>query len=327
MSKIKCAVIGTGYLGKFHAEKYHNLPNAELVAVCDINQSCSQNIATLYDAIPYTDYRRLVAETRPEAVSIVVPTSLHHEVTKFFLENNIHVILEKPITTSLEEADDLIELAYRKNLILQIGHLERFNPVLLAVQNILDRPMFIESTRLAPFKLRGTDVCVNLDLMIHDIDIVQHLVQSPIKNVQASGAPVLSDNIDITNARIEFVNGCIANFTASRISTKPKRKLRIFQHNAYISTDLNDKTLTISHKGVSNNTITSPATSNAPEIVKEEMVLEKGDAILDEIRAFLDSIINKTAPLVSGEDGRKALATALQITQLAMSSWQQYLKR
>lgn len=320
-SKIKCAVIGVGYLGKFHAEKYHNLPNADLVAVCDFDAQRAQEVATAYNTRAYTDYQQLIADAKPDAVSIVVPTSLHHEVSKIFLQNNIHILLEKPITTTIEEAEELINIAQNNNLVLQVGHLERFNPVLLTIQKQLNQPMIIESVRLAPFKLRGTDVSVILDLMIHDIDIVQHIVQSPIKSIQASGAPVLSEHIDIANARIEFNNGCIANFTASRISTKAKRKLRVFQHDTYFSGDLDSKTLTVSRKGTSN---TMP---NTPEIIKEELTLEKNDAIMEEIKAFLDSITNKTPPLVSGEDGKKALATALQITAQAMSRWQQYLQK
>lgn len=321
MNKIKCAVIGVGYLGKFHAEKYHNLPNADLVAVCDFDAQRAQEVATAYNTRAYTDYQQLIADTKPDAVSIVVPTSLHHEVSKIFLQNNIHVLLEKPITTTIEEAEELINIAQNNNLVLQVGHLERFNPVLLTIQKQLNQPMIVESVRLAPFKLRGTDVSVILDLMIHDIDIVQHIVQSPIKSIQASGAPVLSEHIDIANARIEFNNGCVANFTASRISTKAKRKLRVFQHDTYFSGDLDSKTLTVSRKGSSN---VMPST---PELIKEELTLEKNDAIMEEIKAFLDSIINKTPPLVSGEDGKKALATALQITAQAMSRWQQYLQK
>lgn len=327
MNKLKCAVVGVGYLGNFHAEKYHNLPNAELIAVCDSDPQRCEKIASIYDVPAYTDYNQLISAAEPDAVSIVVPTSLHHAVTKVFLANKIHVLLEKPITTTLEEADELITLARENNLVLQIGHLERFNPVLLAMQKILDHPLFIESVRLAPFKLRGTDVCVNLDLMIHDIDIVQHLVKSPIKNVHTYGAPVLSDNIDICNARVEFANGCVANFTASRVNTKPKRKLRIFQRDAYLSGDLNEKILTISRKNSKSiDDFGAALQCDTPEIVREEIVLEKGDAIKDEIKAFIDAIIKRTQPLVSGEDGKLALATALQITQLTMASWQQYVR-
>jgi len=321
MNKLKCAVIGEGYLGKFHAEKYSKLPNAELVAVCDSDPQRAKEIAAAHNIKAYTNYEQLINEAKPDAVSIVVPTSLHHEVTKIFLQNNIHVLLEKPITTTIDEADELIDLAQKNKLVLQIGHLERFNPVLLTINQLLNRPMFIESVRLAPFKPRGTDVSVILDLMIHDIDIVQHLVQSPIKNILASGAPVLSEHIDIANARIEFNNGCIANFTASRISTKAKRKLRVFQYDTYFSGDLDSKTLTISRKGASN------IVPNTSELTKEELALEKNDAIMEEIQAFVAAIINKTPPLVSGEDGRRALATALQITAQAMARWQQYSQK
>lgn len=328
--KLKCAVIGVGYLGKFHADKYANLPNAELVAVCDLNAQTSAEIAAKHSVPAYTDYLALIKEVKPDAVSIVVPTSLHYKTAKAFLENGIHVLLEKPITTTIKEANALIDLARRHKVVFQIGHLERFNPALLSVQKLIDHPLFIESIRVAPFKLRGTDVCVNLDLMIHDIDIVQHLVKSPIKHIQASGAPVLSENIDIAHAHVEFVNGCVANFTASRISTKPSRKLRVFQHNAFFAADLDNKTLTISRKGsAAINKINDKGKdlSAVPELIKEEMVLEKGDAILDEIKAFVTSVNTNTPPLVTGEDGKRALETALKITKLAAKGWKTHLKK
>ena len=315
----------------------------------------AQEIASSYNIPAYDNYHQLIQEINLDAVSIVVPTSLHYEVAKTFLENNIHVLLEKPITTTIDEAEELITIAKKNNLVLQVGHLERFNPVFLAIQasqkslqdgteldasglalqqqsnfasnqnaqgkRILDQPTFIETVRLAPFKPRGIDVSVILDLMIHDIDIVQQLAQSPIKSIQASGSPVVSSHIDIAEARIEFDNGCIGKLTASRISTKAKRKLRVFQHDTFLAGDLDNKTLTISRKD------TNAAAANAPLIVTEELTLEKNDAILQEINAFINSIIKQTPAVVSGEDGKKALATALQITAQAMSRWQQYGKR
>ncbi|KPJ67300.1 MAG: UDP-N-acetyl-D-glucosamine dehydrogenase [Coxiella sp. DG_40] len=316
MNKIKCAVVGVGYLGKFHAEKYAKLPNAELVAVCDTDEKCCHEIATLHNVNAIKNYQELLGKIN--AVSIVVPTTCHYSIAKFFLDNNIHVLLEKPITNTVEEANELINIAKMNKLILQIGHLERFNPVLMALKNTLEKPLFIESLRLSPFKLRSIDVNVILDLMIHDIDIVQYLVDSPIKQIHASGAPVLSNKADIANVRIEFMSGCVANVTASRISLKSKRHLRIFQHNAYFSGDLTNKTLGIHRKG--NNEMFP----GIPEIIRDNLSLQSNDALLEEIKAFLDSITNKTPPLVSGEDGMRALQTATQITQIISSNIEKY---
>lgn len=312
MNKIRCAVIGVGYLGKFHADKYAALENAQLVAVSDADPERCREIAQLHNVAAITDYKELLGKV--DAVSIAVPTSKHHTVAKFFLENKIQVLLEKPITTTVAEAEELIKLAKAHNLVLQIGHLERFNPVLVALQDVLHTPLFIESLRIAPFKLRAIDVNVVLDLMIHDIDIIQHLVGSPIKDIRASGAPVLSKKLDIANARIEFENGCVANVTSSRVSFKPKRQLRIFQHDAYFSGDLHNKTLSIHRKGK------NEMFPGIPEIVRENLALEDSDALLAEIKAFLAAITNKTAPLVSGADGLMALHTATRITDIVKAN-------
>ncbi len=325
MKKIRTAVVGVGYLGKYHAEKYSFLPNSELVAVCDVDQSQCQEIAAIHSVEAIFDYRKLIGKI--DAVSIVVPTVLHYSVAKFFLDNHIHVLLEKPITSTVAEAEKLIAIATKNNLILQIGHLERFNSALHAVKHILKGPRFIESYRLAPFRPRGTDVNVVLDLMIHDIDIIQDMVGAPIKHIAANGATVLSNHTDIANARIEFTNGCVANVTASRVSAKITRKLRIFQHDAYIVLDLQNKTLDINHKGISD------MFPGVPEIVREEQSFEPGDALRDEINSFLDCIAQGKPPLVSGEDGKKALATAIEIANIvanqtplpSSASWMQEL--
>lgn len=308
MQKVRTAVIGIGYLGKFHAEKFATLPQSELVAVCDINLTQCQAIAEKYQTIAYSDYRELIGKV--DAVSIVVPTVYHYEVAKFFLEHQVHVLLEKPITRSLAEADELIEIARQNNCILQIGHVERFNSTVIALQDILSNPRFIESHRLAPFNPRVTDVNVVLDLMIHDIDIIQYIVKSPIKSIDASGVNVLSNHIDIANARIRFQNGCVANVTASRVSVKSERKMRIFQHDAYISTDFQHKKLAIFRK------IADPLHMGTEKIIHEERSFEQGDALRAEINAFLTTIKQNTPPVVTGEDGRNALATAIMISQL-----------
>lgn len=308
MKKIKCAVIGVGYLGRFHVEKYAQLPNAHLIGVCDIDVKRGNNIAQKNGVSSTTDFRDLIGKV--DAVSIVTPTQSHYKIAKIFLENGVHVLLEKPITNTVSEAEDLIAIANEKKLVLQIGHLERFNTVVNALEKYLDNPRFIECIRLAPFKLRSIDVNVVLDLMIHDIDLIQYIVGSPIKKIHANGACVLSDQIDIANARIQFENQCVANVTASRVSLKQERRLRVFQPEAYISLDLQHKQLAIHRKG------TNEMFPGIPDIICEEQAFEQGDALRDEIIAFLNSIAHQTPPAVSGVDGKMALATAIEITDI-----------
>jgi predicted dehydrogenase len=235
---------------------------------------------------------------------------MHYQVAKECLENGIHVLLEKPMTVTVAEADELIEIARAKKLVLQIGHLERFNSAVLALKPVLTTPQFIESHRLAPFNPRGADVNVVLDLMIHDIDIIQNLVQSPIKQIDANGVSVLTKEHDIVNARISFESGCVANVTASRVTMKPQRKMRIFQPDAYISIDFQDKVLSVHRKGE------KEMFPGIPEITSEESIFDNSDAILAEATAFLEAINNKSAPPVTGEDGRLALDTAIRISEI-----------
>jgi len=235
MKKLQVAVIGSGYLGRFHAQKYANHPEVELVAVVDTNQTRAAELASETGANPLSDYRDVY--TKVQAASVVVPTPLHYSVAKDLLEHGIHVLLEKPMTITVEEGSQLIALAHEHNLVLQIGHLERFNPAYLAVEKTVKDPLFIESHRLNSFQERGTEVDVILDIMIHDIDIILNLVDDEVERIHAVGIPVISSMIDIANARLEFKNGCVVNVTASRISDKSMRKIRIFQHDAYISID------------------------------------------------------------------------------------------
>lgn len=307
MRKLKCAVIGAGYLGKFHAEKYASLKDCELVAVVDINADAAQQVAEKYGARALTDYRELLGHV--DAVSVVVPTSFHHCVSKDFLNADTHVLVEKPITVTVEEADELIAIAREKNLILQVGHLERFNPAVRGLEKMEDKPLFIESHRLSPFNPRANDVSVVLDLMIHDIDIILALVDSEVEKIDASGTAVLTQGTDIANARITFKNGCVANVTASRISLKMERKMRMFRPCSYISVDFQNRVL------VKHRTGEKEMFPGIPEIVTEESVFESGDALLDEIKHFVMCVQTGENPLVSGEAGRKALATAIEITK------------
>ena len=308
MKKLRCAVIGVGYLGKFHAQKYAELENAELIAVVDANIEQAKNIADQFNCLALKDYHDLAGKV--DAVSIVTPTKTHYTIAQFCLKEQLHVLLEKPMTSTVTEAEKLINLAKKNKLILQIGHLERFNSAITALTPILKTPKFIESYRIAPFTLRGSDVNVVLDLMIHDIDLIQYLVNAEIKSIVANGAPILSTEIDIANARIEFTNGAVANVTASRAGTKQERSMRIFQEDAYIAANLQNKSCTIYKKG------NGEMFPGIPDIQMETLQLHENDAIKDEIKAFLHSIDKQEPALVSGEAGKLALETAAKITAI-----------
>ena len=242
-----------------------------------------------------------------DAVSIVVPTVYHHDVTKVFLDSGVDVFVEKPITSTVDEAERLIDSADKKNLILQVGHLERFNPAIIALQGHLKEPMFIESHRLSPFPERSTDVDVTLDLMIHDIDIILNIVKSDISTIDAVGVPIVTSHVDIVNARLSFESGCVANVTASRVSVEKMRKIRIFQSDAYISIDYASqkievlKKVTDKEKGLS--------------IIKEDIDISKSDYLSDEIRSFIDSVKTRGKPPVTGSDGKRALEVVMMIKE------------
>jgi predicted dehydrogenase len=305
---LRTAVIGVGYLGRFHAQKYAQLENCELVAVVDANPATAQKVADELKVEGSSDYAAVLE--RVDAVSIAVPTPLHHAIGCEALRRGVHVLMEKPIATTVAEARELVDLASRHRCVLQVGHLERFNPAIVAAVDRLGKPRFVESHRLAPFKQRGTDVSVVLDLMIHDIDLIQELVGEPIESIDAVGAQIFSGEIDIVNARLHFRGGCVANTTASRISLKQERKIRIFQDDAYLSIDMQQKILTVIRKKEE-----APVESPA-QVAIEEQSYDQGDALLAEIQAFVAAIRNGTPPVVSGEDGLRALETAIKITEL-----------
>jgi predicted dehydrogenase len=307
----RCGVVGVGYLGRFHAQKYAALENAQLVGVVDSNREQVEKVAQETGSTPFSDHRQLFGQV--EAVSIAVPTLHHYSVAKEFLERGIHVLIEKPITATLQEAQELNAIAKKTGALIQVGHLERFSPGLMAAATQCQNPMFIESTRLAPFKLRGSDVNVVLDLMIHDVDIILDLVKSPLRSIAASGARVLSNDIDIANARLEFENGCIANVTSSRVSLKTERKMRIFQPGAYLSVDFQARGLSVYRLGE------GEQFPGVPEIVAEQKSYGESDPLNAEIMAFLDSIQNQTPVVVTGEDGERALRAAFQITDLVLA--------
>jgi len=307
MKLIRTGVIGTGYLGKFHADKYSELAESELVGIVDTDYEAAQTISNRLNVPAFKSYEELF--DRVDAVSIVVPTELHHKIAKDFLLNGIDVLVEKPMTTTLEEAEDLIETAKKNKCVLQVGHLERFNAAVLALNNVIKQPLFIESHRLAPFKDRGTDVDVILDIMIHDIDIILNIVGSPVKAIHAVGVPVVSsENNDIANVRLEFESGCVANVTASRISAKEMRKIRIFQHDKYLSIDYAAQQVEVYGK-------TDSDEHDTPQITYDQIDIKQGDSLKEEIRSFLSAVRSRSIPEVPGEAGKNALKVALEIVE------------
>lgn len=308
MDAIRAAVVGAGYLGRFHAQKYASEEGCRLAAVVDTRPEAREALAKELGTTAVADHRELLGKV--DAVSVVTTTPAHFAIARDFLEAGAHVLVEKPITETVEQAQGLIDIAARCGRILQVGHLERLNPAIVAAERELAGARFIECQRLAPFKERGTDVNVVLDLMIHDIDIVQSIVGRRIESIDAVGTPVFSGAVDIANARLRFEGGCVANVTASRVSLKTERKLRLFRDDAYLSIDLQQRILTVIRKRP-----TAPAAGELPVLI-EEQNFEQGDALRAEIRSFLDCIRHGRPPVVSGEDGLRALETAIRITGL-----------
>lgn len=300
MDKLKVAVIGAGHLGSIHAKIYKQIPDCTLVGVCDTNPINVKAVSRSLRVLGFSDYRELFGKI--DAASIAVPTRLHHEVARDFLEHNIHLLVEKPFTVSLAQADDLIESAQNKKLILQVGHIERFNSAFCATQKIIKNPKFIECHRLSTFPNRSLDVGAVLDIMIHDIDIVLGLVGSKLKKVESVGVNVLTPFEDIANARLTFENGCIANLTASRVSDEVMRKIRIFQEDTYISLDYKNAAASVYRRAQG-------------KITKERLPIEKEQPLQKELASFIDCVINKKTPLVSGPVAREALAVALEIQE------------
>jgi predicted dehydrogenase len=318
MKKIRAAVIGVGYLGRFHAQKYAQITDCELLAVVDPSPEARERVAAEVGARALADHAGLVGQV--DAVSVATPTPSHCAIARDFLEAGAHVLVEKPITETLAEARELVRLARDRGRVLQVGHLERFNAAILAAEPYIRTPRFIECHRLAPYRERGTDVNVVLDLMIHDIDIIQTIVAAPIESIDAVGTPVFSDEIDIANARIRFVTGCVANATASRVSLKTERKLRIFEDEAYLSLDLQQKILTVIRKRDGARGAAAGSAAGLLPVTIEERSFEHGDALKSEIESFLECIRGGREPVVSGEAGLRALETAIRITEQVRSA-------
>lgn len=303
MGKVKVGVIGVGYLGQFHAQKYAGHPDVSLIGVVDADQGRCAEIAKKLNTRAFNDPKELLGQV--DAVSIVVPTVLHYGVAKLFLEQGAHVLLEKPMTVTLDQADELIRLASRKGLVLQVGHIERFNPAVTAIRARISSPRYLTAERAAPFTVRCTDVNVVLDLMIHDLDIVTDLAGSEPKELCAAGASVITPEIDIATARIVFQSGCVADITASRVSDEKKRILRVFDSEGVYASDYQTQKATVSRR----------RSGAAPELVVQDISTDRCDTLNEEIHAFVRSVQSGKRPLVSGSDGRRALALAGMITE------------
>ena len=298
MQKLRVGVVGVGHLGSIHAKIYQEIPNCSLVAVCDIDKTRLDAISQSLNISGYADYQELFAKV--EAVSIAAPTRLHYKIAHDFLKHNIHCLVEKPFTSNLKEADALIKDARKNKLILQVGHIERFNSAFSATQKLIKEPKFIECHRLSPFPHRSLDVGVILDLMIHDLDIVLGLVSSKIKKIESVGVNVLTQFEDIANARLTFQNGCVANLTASRISDEVMRKIRIFQQDTYISLDYKEASACVYKK-------------TGSTITKENLPIEKEEPLEKELESFVNCVLRHKEPLISGKVAREALQVALEI--------------
>lgn len=307
MSRLRVAVIGVGYLGRFHAAKYAGIDGVELVAVVDRDAHQAAEVAREVGTRAVDDHRHLLG--RVDAVSVVVPTPAHYAVARDFLEHGADVLIEKPITTRLDEADELIRIAAARGRFIQVGHLERFNPAVVALRERIAAVRFIESHRLSLFKPRCTDVSVVLDLMIHDLDLILHLVGSAVTEIRAAGISVVSPHLDIANARLAFANGCVANVTASRLATRNERKMRLFQPDAYLTIDFGNHTATV----IRPDATAAADAGGLPGMHTERRTLDAGDALDDEIRSFVTAVRRRSVPEVTGEMGRDALRLALAI--------------
>jgi len=309
MEKLRAAVIGVGHMGRFHALKLASCEGVQLAAVVDVDPARAREVALEVGCAAQTDYRILLGQL--DAAAVAVPTELHHEVVRSCLEAGVNVLVEKPIARTLAETDVLLELARARRLVLQVGHLQRFNPAFQALAAQEGRPLFIDIERLSPFKARGTDVDVVLDLMIHDLDLVLALAKAPVEQMSACGFRVLTGAIDIANARLEFADGCVASLSASRVSQSPVRKLRVFRHDAYVSADLQGQRLRHVRRG-------------GGGIEETEQAFERADELRAQAEAFVRAVREGGTPLVSGEQGRSALALALEIGELVNQRLQQH---
>jgi predicted dehydrogenase len=318
--KIRVCVIGVGHLGEYHVQKYKAHPEVELVGVVDSNFERADEIGNRYDVKAYRTYEDLLKNV--DAVSLAVPTESHFDVSMDILSAGRHLLVEKPITYQLEPADTLIKRAEDKGLILQVGLVERFNPAVVKMESLLTKPLFIESHRMNNFTIRGTDVDVVLDLMIHDLDIILHMVRSEVKDIHAVGMSVVTGKTDVANARIVFENGATANLTASRVSDRVTRKIRVFQPDAYLLADCHKREFYMTR--IDNQDCGSSGTLHL-KTVKD--VFPNSDPLADQIGYFINSVINGVKPARTERDERKALKTAIRIIDLIKTGCQEFHPR
>lgn len=324
MNKLKVAAVGVGHLGKEHARVYAELPGVELVGVVDVQEKQAEKIARQYNTRFFTKYQDVIGQV--DAVSIAVPTKSHYAIAKDFLQNGVHVIIEKPMTGTIPEAKELIDISKAKGLVLQAGYIERFNPTIAAIKKLAIKPKFIECHRLSPFTFRSADIGVVLDLMVHDIDIILSMTGSTVKKIDAVGVSVISDKEDIANVRIQFQNGCVANITASRVSLTPMRKMRLFSEDSYISIDYQKKDaliykkspkLTLKALNVAEMDISTIADLKSyvfGDLLKIERIkMDDYEPLKRELESFVNCIVEHKEPIVSGEDGLKAIEVAYDI--------------
>ena len=306
--KLKVGVIGVGHLGEYHVQKYMALSSVDVVGVVDTDLDRAHEIARRYDTKSFGTHQDFLPLV--DAVSLAVPTEKHFDVVKDILRSGVHLLIEKPITYEIGPADILLNIAREKNLKLQVGLVERFNPAIVGMEALLTNPVFIESHRMNQFTTRGTDVDVVLDLMIHDLDIILHFIQSEVKEVHAVGMSVLTGKTDIANVRMIFENGTVGNLTASRVSDNTLRKIRVFQPDAYIAADCFKRELSVTRLDGA-----IDPSSGFPLVVTEKKQYPRTDPLADEITAFVDAVINGSQPVVPGSDGRRALNFALEIIE------------
>ncbi len=319
--KLNIGVVGVGHLGKWHAQQLQAIPAANLTGVFDIDSRRAEEVAAEFHTRAFSSFESLLEKV--DALSIVTPTTTHYDFARQALKNGKHIFLEKPITESVEQGEELVDMAQKEHLKIQVGHIERFNPAILALENILINPLFIESHRLSNFNPRGTDVAVVLDLMIHDIDLILSFVHSPVKEIHASGVGIISPTEDIANCRLEFENGCVANVTASRISTRKMRKMRFFQPNSYISVDflegaseiyhLSDKNEAISTEGIAISIGQIEKDNQSKEIRYSRLEKKDINPLNYELSLFVNSVLEDKPVAVSGEQGVRALRVARSI--------------
>ncbi len=300
MGKLYIAVIGAGHLGSKHVKVYSQLKNVHLVGVCDIDEERGRKVAKKYRTTYYKNYHDLFDKV--QAVSIAVPTFLHYKIAKDFIQNGVHVLIEKPITKTLEEADELLEIAKKKNVIIQVGHIERFNSAVRAIEPYIKDPRFIECTRSGPFVARAADIGVVLDLMIHDIDIILGLIKSSVESIESVGVRIVSQHEDTANVRMVFADKTVCDLTASRVTKNPLRTIKIFQEDSYILLNYFTQSATLYRKH-----------NNAMK--KKNIKIRKDEPLKKELESFVDCVVNDKRPIVSGEEARKALKVAIDITE------------